>query len=102
MIRGTTPTLTFELPFDVSTLSEYWITISQRYENIRIDKDSADCTSSGSVITLPLTQEDTLKLIADKPCFIQVRALTSGGVAMASNMIQVTVDDILREGEIDG
>ena len=38
MIRGTTPILHFTLPFEVSELSEYWITISQRYENIKIDK----------------------------------------------------------------
>ena len=67
MIRGTTPILHFTLPFEVSELSEYWITISQRYENIKIDKTSADCTASGSEITLELTQEDTLKLIAGKP-----------------------------------
>lgn len=100
MIRGTTPILNFTLPFEVSELSEYWITISQRYENIKIDKTSEDCTASGSEITLELTQEDTLKLIAGKPVYIQIRALTTEDLAIASNMVTCDVGDILKEGVI--
>ena len=101
MIRGTTPILHFTLPFNVSELSEYWITISQRYENIKIDKTSEDCTASGKEITLMLSQEDTLKLIPNKPAYIQIRALTDDDdYAIASNIIKCSVDDILKEGVI--
>ena len=100
MIRGTTPILHFTLPFAVSELSEYWITLSQRYENIKIDKDSTDCTVSGRQITLILSQEDTLKLIPDKPVYIQIRALTTSDLAIASTQFRCDVDDILREGVI--
>ena len=100
MIRGTTPILNFTLPLEVSELSEYWITISQRYENIKIDKTSADCTASGSVISLELSQEDTLKLMADKPAYIQIRALTTDDIAIASTIIRTSVGDILKEGVI--
>ena len=99
MIRGTTPILHFTLPFEVSELSEYWITISQRYENIKIDKTSADCTASGSEIVLTLTQEDTLKLMPDKPAYIQIRAL-KGDYAIASTIVRCSVGDILKEGVI--
>ena len=99
MIRGTTPILNFTLPFEVSELSEYWITISQRYENIKIDKTSEDCTASGSEITLTLTQEDTLKLMPDKPAYIQIRALTADDdYAIASTIVRCSVSDILKEG----
>lgn len=97
MIRGTTPTLSFELPFAVSTLSEYWVTVSQRYDNIRIDKDSSDCTASGSTITVTLTQEETLRLVPDKPVFIQLRMLTTDGDAKASEVFKTMVTDALRE-----
>ena len=97
MIRGTTPTLTFTLPMAVSTLSEYWVTVSQHYDNIRIDHDSSDCTASGSTITVALTQEETLRLVPDKPVYIQLRVLTSGGDAMASEAFRTTVADVLRE-----
>ena len=101
MIRGTTPILHFTLPFAVSELSEYWITISQRYENIKIDKTNADCTASGSEITLTLTQEDTLKLMPDKPAYIQIRALTAeDDYAIASTIVRCSVSDILKEGVI--
>jgi len=101
MIRGTTPILHFTLPFEVSELSEYWITISQRYENIKIDKTNADCTASGYEITLILTQEDTLKLMPDKPAYIQIRALTAeDDYAIASTIVRCSVDDILKEGVI--
>jgi len=97
MYRGTTPTLTFTLPMAVSTLTEYWVTVSQHYDNIRIDKDSSDCTASGSTITVTLTQEETLRLVPDKPVYIQLRVLTSGGDAMASEAFKATVADVLRE-----
>ena len=97
MIRGTTPTLTFTLPMAVSTLSEYWVTVSQMYDNIRIDKDRSTLTASGKTITANLTQEDTLRLVPDKPVYIQLRVLTSGGDAMASEVFKATVDDVLRE-----
>lgn len=101
MIRGTTPILHFMLPFEVGELTEYWITISQRYENIKIDKTSADCTASGSEITLTLTQEDTLKLMPDKPAYIQIRALTAeDDYAIASTIVRCSVGDILKEGVI--
>ena len=100
MIRGTTPTLTFTLPVQVSTLSEYWVTISQKYENLTINKTSSDCSAEDDTITVTLSQEDTLKLIGDKPVYIQIRALTTGGVALATKMWSCPVDDILKEGVI--
>ena len=100
MIRGTTPTLTFKLPFQVSNLAEYWITISQKYENIAINKTSEDCTADDDTITVILSQEDTLKLIGDKPVYIQIRALTTEDEALATKMWACAVDDILKEGVI--
>ena len=97
MYRGTTPTLTFNLPMAVSTLSEYWVTVSQMYDNIRIDRDKTTLTASGSTITANLTQEETLRLVPDKPAFIQLRVLTSGGDAKASEIFKTTVNDALRE-----
>ena len=99
MIRGTTPTLSFELPFDASEAESLYITISQRYENIMIDKSLDDCSIDGTIVTVTLTQEDTLKLIADKPVFIQVRVV-KGGTAMASDLIKTTVSDVLKDGVI--
>ena len=97
IIRGTTPTLTFNLPMAVSTLSEYWVTVSQRYDNIRIDRDKTTLTASGSSIVANLTQEETLRLVPDKPAGIQLRVLTSDGDAMASEVFTTMVREVLRE-----
>lgn len=103
MIRGTTPTLTFTLPFNVSEISTYYITIGQ-LNGLEIDsvieKDQDDCESSGKVITCVLTQEDTLKLHADYPVMIQIRAKTNEGTALASRMIKTTADAIIKDGVI--
>ena len=101
MVRGTTPTLTFTLPFPVSTLSSLFINISQHFENIQIEKALADCSISGNDISVVLTQEDTLKLMPDKPAYIQIRALTAeDDYAIASTIVRCSVSDILKEGVI--
>ena len=100
MVRGTTPTLTFTLPFPASTLSALYITISQHFDNIRIDKSLEDCTVSGSDVGTTLTQEDTLSLVAGRQTLIQVRARTRDGTALASEMIPCQVEDVLRDGVI--
>ena len=100
MVRGTTPTLTFTLPFPVSTLSALFINISQHFENIQIEKALSDCTISGNDISVVLTQEDTLKLVADRQAFIQVRVRTRDGTALASEMIPCSVEDVLKDGVI--
>lgn len=100
MVRGTTPTLIFTLPFPVSTLSALYITISQHFENIRIEKSLEDCTVSGNDVSVVLSQEDTLKLVDDRQAFIQVRVRTRDGTALASEMIPCAVEDVLKDGVI--
>lgn len=103
MYRGTTPTLTFTLPFDVSELAVYYITIAQQYGksiSTIIEKSTEDCTEDGQVITCVLTQEDTLKLYGEGKVLIQVRARTAGGTALASKMFQTTAAEILKDGVI--
>lgn len=99
MVRGTTPTLSFELPFEASEATALYITISQRYENIQIEKALEDCSIDGTIVTVTLTQEETLRLIADKPVLIQVRVVKDN-VAMASDLIKTTVADVLKDGVI--
>ena len=100
MVRGTTPTLTFTLPFPVSTLSAMYINISQHFEAIQIEKALTDCTVSGNDVSVVLSQDDTLKLVAGRQAFIQIRARTTDGTALASEMIPCMVEDVLKDGVI--
>lgn len=98
MIRGTTPALTFNLPFDTAEIKSAYITI--RSKGIKVEKATTDCTFNEKSITTTLSQEETLKLPKSHRAEIQLRVLTNEGEALATNIYTVQVADILKEGII--
>lgn len=110
MRRGTTPTLTFTLPYDIA-ISALYITFVQGDKTI-LEKTIDDVTIDGNKITLSLTQDDTLlfeaPLSQPQPPFskmpdivlIQLRLRDENGNAVASQIIKTTVDAILKDGVI--
>lgn len=103
MTRGTTPTISFNLPFDVSNLAVYYITVSQIFGRSKkqvLDFDAEDCSSSGRRIEVELSQEDTLALTEENPVLVQLRARSTEGKAYASKEFRTTVDGILKDGVI--
>lgn len=99
MIRGTTPTLEFNLPFDTSVLDVAYISISQD-DNVVIEKQLSDCVVGETTLTVKLTQEDTLKLEARDKVEIQIRVRTKEGEALASNIKTTYAAKILKDGVI--
>ena len=99
MVRGTTPTLNFTIPIDVSTIAVLSVAFSQA-GTVILDKTLDDCTVSGHLITLGLTQAETLMFTADVPVDIQIRCRLNDGVALASNIINTTTGRILKDGVI--
>lgn len=107
MIRGTTPTHTFTLPNDLKalTISALYITYAQ-YGKTVLEKTLEDVKITDGVIACTLTQADTLAFKAvDQYCgcdkvAIQVRMKTSDGTAMASDIMRIPVQDVLKDGEI--
>lgn len=97
MRRGTTPTHTFQLPVDVSTLKEVKIIYAQSNKEV-LTKYKENCAADGTSVSVTLSQEETLKFSACSPCQIQVRALTLDGMALASDIITIKVDPILDGG----
>lgn len=61
MRRGTNPVLTFELP-EAITISALYITFQQNRQTV-LEKDLTAVTydKESGIITLPLSQEDTLR-----------------------------------------
>lgn len=98
MRRGTTPTLLFTLPEAISMAGLY-ITFSQSGNPV-LEKTLEDVTIDGATLTLPLSQEDTLKFKESAGMQIQLRILTLKGEALASEYIQCPVGGILKEGVI--
>lgn len=99
MIRGTTPTLEFTLPFAASALAEAYITLAQR-GTVVVDKCLEDCKCDGNMLILRLTQEETLRLDSQYTTEIQIRVRTPAGEALASNIMRESTERILKEGVI--
>lgn len=99
MIRGTTPTLEFTLPFSTDLIDEAYITVAQ-YKKPVFEKAKSDCTLNGNTISVKLTQEETLKLKAGAKVEMQIRCLTTTNDAIASEIIVCDAERILKDGEI--
>lgn len=99
LIRGTTPILEFALPFPAEELAEAYVTIAQD-DAVVIDKPLSACECGGRTLTVRLTQEETLKLQCDCISEIQIRARTLEGEAIASNIMSVKTERILKDGVI--
>lgn len=96
MIRGTTPTHTYHMPFDTALIDKIKITYAQNGVVV-LTKEKADCKIDGNAVTVRLTQEDTLKFDASR-VQIQVRVLTTGGDALASVIVTKPCEEVLEEG----
>lgn len=96
MIRGTTPTFEFTLPFPVSTLKNAFVTFSQKRKVI-INKELHQCECNENTLIVNLTQEDTLKFCCEDLVLIQVRVLTENNEALASQIIQTEANNILYD-----
>lgn len=99
MYRGTTPTLKFTLPFEASTLTAAYISIEQN-RRVIVEKSIEDCTLSGNIISVSLTQEETLKMGVSDRTEIQLRVRLVDGSALASQIFTVPTYRILKDGVI--
>ena len=100
MRRGTTPTV--EITVHGCDLSEFvTIYVTFRQGTTTIDKTGEDLEVVENKIAVFLTQEDTLSFDSSKRTVeVQIRAVNEGGVAVASNIRQIPVDAVLKEGVI--
>ena len=101
MIRGTTPTLTFVLPYAVDIFSAIGIAFMQNGK-VDMDKSLKDCTVKDNKLTLKLSQAETLKFSAnpEDEIEIQLRLLGLDSSAYASQVIHTSAKRILKEGEL--
>ncbi len=96
MIRGTTPTHTFTLPFDVSAIKEIKITYAQGGKQI-FCKRREDCVLDGMTVQTTLTQEETFMLDCKRLVEVQIRVRTVEGEVVATDPIPVTVGKCLDD-----
>lgn len=96
MIRGTTPQHTFLMPFNTDLIKVIHIIYMQNDVTV-LKKTNSDITLSGSNASVKLTQEDTLMFSSDSFVDIQIRVLTNGNDALASNIITIRCERLLSD-----
>lgn len=94
--QGTTPTHTFTLPIDTSELKTIRVIYKQDGLDLLV-KTGADLKTDGNVVSVTLTQEETLGFDSNRPVYIQLRALTLSGDALKSRTYTRSVDQCLEK-----
>ena len=106
MRRGTTPTHTFTLPFDIPEGASVRVVYAQN-DKIVVERTTEACTVEGKKITVRLTDEETLRIDCS-PHFhngkyephmieIQIGIATPNGDKLWSDIITDTPERILRK-----
>lgn len=107
MIRGTTQTLKFDVGIDVGKVSQLWLTFSHsNKQNAELfTKSKEEVVLEGTTLTVELDQEETLMLneynIKEKSVYIQLRVLLEDGQALASSIVEITVEHLLKAGVLE-
>ena len=100
MYRVTTPTHTFTLPIETSECSAIQVTYKQNCKSlIKLYSDgvlSDGMTINGKDVIINLTQQET-KTFKAGPVDVQLRALTTGDKAYASQHFTVSVLEVNNE-----
>jgi hypothetical protein len=101
MYRGTTPTLYLELDteLDLSNLAEMWVTFKSPTVEITKTLSEVAFDTETNVITVILSQNETLQLFNGK-ADVQVRLRTNDDLAYATDIVDVEIGRILKEGVI--
>ena len=101
MRRGTTPTLTFTTPYEAALIQSGYLTFNQRGETVlNVPLDDPSVTIADEAISIELTQEKTLAFTSAAPAQAQIRAMLTSNKAVASNIVQIPICAILKDGEI--
>lgn len=98
IIRGTTPTLRFGLPFDADMIANGFVVIQQEEVTV-VEKELSDCECGGKTVSAKLTQEDTLKLSSDMNAEISIVVKTTDGERLETRtpFVERVVDTVKGE-----
>ncbi len=96
MIRGTTPTHVFRVPFTAEEIRSVRVLYAQG-DALVLTRTKTDCTVTDGEITLTLTQTETLRFAEGAPVQVQLRVLTADGRAFASRVMTLPLAKCLEE-----
>lgn len=103
MIKGTTPTLHFNLPFETANIkaAEIILQYVDNAKTVTIERTLDDCVVGEKSIAAVLTQEETLALPAPAIAKVQLRVLTVDDMSFATLPHEVIVKELLKESVIE-
>lgn len=97
MKRATTPTHTFCFPTEYEGLiAKVLLTYSQNGEII-LEKNLGQGYLENNVFTVTLKQEETNLFTAFKEVDVQIRAVTTNGTAVASDVYHIPCERVLND-----
>lgn len=99
MRRGTTPKHIFTTDLDLTDAEVLYITYKQRGKDV-VEKELPDIEVTAEELAVTLTQEETLSFADPSEVQIQIRARFADGSAVASNIMKVPAEAILKDGVI--
>lgn len=95
MRQGTTPTIQITInDIDLNEMQNIYVVFEQN--GYILKKESSDLDIEGNIISVLLSQEETLNL-KEGTCNIQLRMITKGGVAIASPIKTTKVYRVLNK-----
>ena len=102
MIKGTTPTLHFNLPIDTDLIKAAEIVLQyvDNAKTVTIERTLEECVVGVNSIAAVLTQEETLALPAPAIARVQLRVLTKDDMSFATLPYEVIVKELLKESVI--
>ena len=101
LLRGTTPTHEFELPYPIELIEDVRVVYGQNNKAI-LTKTKQDCEFEDGKLSVSLIQEETFLLSPRKTVEIQLRIkLTNGKVVRTEEPIFLRVIDSLSEEVMD-
>jgi hypothetical protein len=104
--RGTTPSITLQVTGVDLSFQDTWpvvaVTLKNGDKEIDVQRDFLDIkhTDTGCSVAFALTQVQTLAFDYTKKVSVQLRAKDAAGRAIATDIAYVTVDDVIKDGEI--
>ena len=102
MYRGTTPLVVFTVnspTLDLAKMKQIWVTFKSVLYEKTYELDDLAINVEEKTVTVQMTQEDTLAFRSGT-IKTQIRFLDNNDIAYASNIKEVQLNDVLKEGVI--
>lgn len=106
IIRGTTPTITYQITSDVdlTTLTEIWLTVADKLttakRTYKLSENEVSVDNEEKTISAVMSQEDTL-LFKSQTIQVQIRAKDNNDKSYATDISDVPLATILEGGVIE-